>query len=354
MAGPGLLAHILVAKFDDHLPLYRQGEIYARQGADIPRSTLIDWCGQGVALLAPLVERIRTEVFRTDRLHVDDTPVRVLDPTVRQTRGKDRGVKEGRIWTYVRDDRPWGGQDPPAVAYFFSPDRRGEHPRAHLKGFRGILQADAYSGFAKLYEAEPGTAPPAREAACWAHLRRDFHDVWKATGSPIAEEALVRIGALYDIEHRIYGRTAEERLAVRHEHSRPRVEAFRTWCEDQLARLPGKGELAKAMRYALRRWPSFTLFLDDGRVAIDNNAAERAIRPVALGRRNWLFAGSDAGGETLADAMTLIETAKLAGVNPEAWLADVLARLNDHPINRLDELLPWEWKATREAMAEAA
>ena len=354
MAGPGLLAHILVAKFDDHVPLYRQGEIYARQGADIPRSTLIDWCGQAVALLAPLVERIRTEVFRTERLHVDDTPVRVLDPTVKQTRGKDRGVKEGRIWTYVRDDRPWGGQDPPAVVYFFSPDRKGEHPREHLAGFNGILQADAYSGFAKLYEAEPGTAPPIREAACWAHLRRDFHDVWKATGSPIAGEALTRIGVLYDIERRIHGRSAEERQTLRNEHSRPRVEAFRTWCEDQLTRIPGKGELAKAMRYALRRWPSFTLFLDDGRVAIDNNAAERAIRPVGIGRKNWLFAGSDAGGETLADAMTLIETAKLSGVNPEAWLADVLARLNDHPANRLDELLPWNWKATREAMAVAA
>jgi transposase len=354
MAGPGLLAHILVAKFDDHLPLYRQGEIYARQGADIPRSTLIDWCGQAVALLQPLVERIRTEVFRTDRLHVDDTPVRVLDPKVRQIRGKERGVKEGRIWTYVRDDRPWGGQDPPAVAYFFSPDRRGEHPRTHLQDFSGILQADAYGGFAKLYEAEPGTAPPIREAACWAHLRRDFHDVWKATGSPIAEEALARIGALYDIERRIDGRSAEDRVAVRDEHSRPRVEAFHAWCEDQLARIPGKGDLAKAMRYALRRWPSFTLFLDDGRVAIDNNSAERAIRPVSIGRKNWLFVGSDAGGETLADAMTLIETAKLAGVNPEAWLADVLARLHDHPVNRLDDLLPWNWKVARADVAKAA
>ena len=251
-------------------------------GADIPRSTLIDWCGSAVACLEPLVERIRAEVFRTDRLHVDDTPVRVLDPKVRQTKGKERGVKEGRIWTYVRDDRAWGGQDPPAVAYFFSPDRKGEHPQAHLVGFRGILQADAYSGFAKLYEAAADDEPRIREAACppraycarslresdrsspddrWAHLRRDFHDVWKATGSPIAEEALVRIGALYDIERQIHGRSAEQRVAVRDEHSRPRVEAFRAWCDDQLPRIPGKGDLAKAMRYALRRWPSFTLFL---------------------------------------------------------------------------------------------
>jgi hypothetical protein len=181
----------------------------------------------------------------------------------------------------------------------------------------------------------------------WPHLRRDFHDVWKATGSPIAKDALERIGALYDIERWIHGRSADERLAVRREHSRPRVEAFRAWCEDQLACVPAKGELAKAMRYALKRWSSFTLFLTDGRVGIDNNAAERAVRPIGIGRKNWLFAGSDAGGETLADALTLIETAKLAGVNPEAWLAD-------HPINRLDELLPWHWKAARDAAAEAA
>jgi hypothetical protein len=253
---------------------------------------------------------------------------------------------------YVRDDRPWGGTDPPAAAYSFSPDRKGEHPQGHLARFTGILQADAYGGFARLYEPTPTDAMPrVREAACWAHLRRDFHDVWKATGSPIARDALERIGRLYDIEREIDGAAAGRRRDVRQARSRPHVDAFRTWCERQLAGIPGKGDLARAMRYALKRWDAFTLFLDDGRVAIDNNVAERAIRPVALGRRNWLFAGSDAGGETLADAMTLIETAKLSGLDPEAWLADVLARINQHLITRLDELLPWHW--TR-ALAEAA
>lgn len=354
MAGPGLLAHILVAKYDDHLPLYRQGEIFARHGADIPRSTLIDWCGQALATLRPLSERIRADVMSADRLHADDTPVRVLDPRVPKATGKARAVKEGRIWVYVRDDRPWGGTDPPAIAYYFSPDRKGEHPRLHLAGFQGVLQADAYAGFRKLYEAAGDGPARIREAACWAHLRRDFHDVWKGTGSPIAKEALDQIGALYDIERQITGQAALRRQEVRQARSGPRAEAFRAWCEGQLARIPGKGELAKAMRYALKRWDAFTLFLDDGRVAIDNNPAERAIRPVAIGRKNWLFAGADAGGETLAEAMTLIETAKLAGLNPEAYLAEVLARINDHLITRLDELLPWNWTPLVPEPAQAA
>jgi len=253
-------------------------------------------------------------------------------------------VKEGRIWAYVRDDRPWGGSDPPAAAYHFSPDRKGEHPRRHLDGFEGILQADAYAGFRKLYEPGLDDVQRVREAACWAHLRRDFHDVWRATGSAIAKEALDRIGALYDVERDINGWPAETRRAVRQERSRPIAEAFRAWCAAQLERLPGKGDLAKAMRYALKRWPAFTLFLEDGRVAIDNNAAERALRPVVLTRKNALFAGSDAGGKTFADAMTVIETAKLSGLNPEAYLADVLARIHDHPNKHLDDLLPWNWQ----------
>jgi len=355
MAGPGLLAHVLVAKYDDHLPLYRQGEILARQGADIPRSTLIDWVGQAIAVLRPLIERIRADVMRSDRLHADDTPIQVLDPSVRETRGKERAVKEGRIWVYVRDDRPWGGSDPPAAAYAFSPDRKGEHPQSHLADFAGILQADAYGRFAKLYEAQALDARPrVQEAACWAHLRRDFHDVWKATGSPIAKDALDRIGRLYDIEREITGLSAERRRDERQRRSRPHVQAFRTWCETGLGRLPAKGDLAKAMRYALNRWPAFTLFLEDGRVAIDNNPAERAIRPVAIGRKNWLFAGSDAGGETLADAMTIIETAKLSGLDPEAYLADILARINDYPISRLDDLLPWNWTPALPDAAQAA
>ncbi|RJF86459.1 IS66 family transposase [Oleomonas cavernae] len=348
MMGANLLAHIIVSKFDDQLPLYRQAEIFARLGAEIPRSTLIDGCGAGVATLRPVINLIKTEVLGADRLHVDDTPIKVLDPSRRTADPMVRGVKEGRIWVYVRDDRPWGGGDPPGAAYFFSPDRKGEHPQRHLGSFNGILQADAYGGFKKLYAPGEDGASRIREAACWAHLRRDFHDVWKMTGSSIAKEALDRIGALYDIERDIAGRAAEVRHQVRRDHSRPRAEHFRTWCEAQLAQIPGKGgsikgDLAMAMRYALKRWSAFTLFLEDGRVAIDNNAAERAIRPIAIGRKNFLFAGSDAGGETIADAMTIIETAKLAGLNPEAYLADVLARINDHIVTRLSELLPWNW-----------
>lgn len=353
MAGPSLLAHILVSKFDDHVPLYRQREILARHGADIPRSTLIDWCGQAIATLRPLSERIRRAVMKTDRLHADDTPIKVLDPS-RRGSGGARGVKEGRIWVYVRDDRPWAGGDPPGAAYWFSPNRKGEHPRNHLAGFAGILQADAYAGFKELYRPDAGGAVRIREAACWAHLRRDFHDVWTSTGSPIAKEALDKIGALYDIEREINGRSADQRLCVRQRESRPRVQAFRTWCEAQLARIPGKSDLAKAIRYALTRWPSFTLFLDDGRVAIDNNPAERALRPIAIGRKNFLFAGSDAGGEIVADAMTLIETAKLSGLNPQIFLADVLARINDHLVSRLDELLPWNWTAQSAEPSKAA
>lgn len=350
MAGPGLLAHVLVSKFDDHLPLYRQNEIFARMGADIPSSTLVDWCGRGVRVLAPLIERIRADVMASDRLHADDTPVRVLDPS-RRVDGIGKGVKEGRIWAYVRDDRPWSGAAPPGAVYRFSPDRKGEHPRQHLAGFCGILQADAYSGFKALYEPDASGERRIREAACWAHLRRDFHDIWTTTRSEIARDALDRIGALYDIEREINGRPAEDRRAIRQDLSKPKVEAFKAWAETQLSRIPGKGDLAKAFRYVLKRWPSFTLFLEDGRVAIDN-PAERAIKPVVLGRKNFLFAGSDAGGETLADAMTIIETAKLSGLDPQASLADVFARIQDH--TRLDEMLPWNWSAAATERSLAA
>lgn len=345
MAGPGLLAHILVSKYDDHLPLYRQGEIFSRMGADIPRSTLIDWCGQGVAVLRPLTDRIRQHVLASTRLHADDTPIQVLDPKVAiASGGSRRAVKEGRIWVYVRDDTPFAGNDPPAAAYFFSPDRKGVHPQTHLAGFAGILQADAYSGFRQLYQPDLKTGI-ARivEAACWAHLRRDFHDIWKATQSEIAKQALDQIGTLYNIERTLSGQSADIRKAVRYNKTRPLVDAFKAWAEQRLGQVSGKSDLAKAIRYGLNRWDSFTLFLDDGRVGIDNNPAERAMRPVAIGRKNFLFAGSDAGGERLADALTLIETAKLHGLNPEAYLANILARINDHMINQLDQLLPWNW-----------
>jgi transposase len=353
MAGPALLAHILVAKYDDHIPLYRQNEIFARMGADIPRSTLIDWCGQAAGALRPLANLIRAEVMTSGRLHADDTPIRVLDPKKKRIDGLERGVKEGRVWVYVRDDRPWAGDDPPAAAYWFSADRKGEHPQKHLERFSGVLQADAYAGFGKLYAPGPDGVPRIREAACWAHLRRDFHDVWKGTDSPIAFDALERIGKLYDIERTVAGQPAETRRAVRQDRSRPLVEAFRIWCEDQLRRIPGKGDLARAMRYALNRWDSFAMFLDDGRVAIDNNPAERAIRPISVGRKNFLFAGSDAGGEILADAMTVIETAKLSGLNPEAYVADILSRIRN-PGADLADFLPWNWIEARADTAQAA
>lgn len=353
MAGPGLLAQILVSKFDDHLPLYRQHEIYARMGADIPDSTLLDWCGRAMKVLAPVIERIEAEVMAAPVLHADDTPIRVLDRS-RRDRGLGKGVKQGRVWAYVSDQRPWAGTAPPGVVYRFSPDRKGEHPQRHLHDSGGILQADAYAGFGQLYERRADGSSQFREAACWAHLRRDFHDVWEATTSNIAREALDRIGKLYDLEREIAGQPAELRKAARQEHSRPQVDAFKAWAEAQLARIPGKSDLAKAIRYGLSRWPSFELFLEDGRIGIDNNPAERAMRPIGIGRKNWLFAGSDSGGETLARAMTLIETAKMNGLDPQAWLADILDRIHDHKINRLDELLPWLWQAKRQPSSEAA
>lgn len=354
MATASLLAYILVSKFDDHLPLYRLNEIFARMGVDIPDTTMVDWCGRTMKLLLPVIERIDARVMASDLLHADDTPIRVLD---RSLRSKDpggavgKGVKQGRIWGYVLDQRPWAGPAPPAVSYKFAVNWKEEHVRQHLQATSGILQADAYKGYAKLYAAAADGSVRFREAACWAHLRRDFHDLWVSTRSPVAREALDRIGALYDIESRIAGQGAETRLAARQAHSKLRVEAFRAWAEQQLARIPAKGDLANAFRYALTRWPSFCLFLEDGRVAIDNNAAERALRPIGIGRRNWLFAGSDTGAETLARAMTIIETAKMNGLDPQAYLTDVIARINDHKINRIDELLPWNWTplATLEA-----
>jgi transposase len=360
MATASLLAYILVSKFDDHLPLYRQNEIFARMGVDIPDTTLVDWCGRAMKLLLPLVERIEVNVMASDILHADDTPIRVLD---RSLRGSDfgkglgtslgKGVRKGRIWAYVRDQRPWSGIAPPGAVYKFAADWKEDHVHGHLRHAGGILQADGYKGYAKLYVPAPDGTARFREAACWAHLRRDFHDLWTSTKSDIAREALDRIGALYDIESRIAGQSADTRLAVRQAQSRPKVEAFRAWAEAQLARIPVKGDLASAFRYALGRWPAFCLFLDDGRVAIDNNAAERALRPIGIGRKNWLFAGADTGAETLARAMTIIETAKLNGLNPQAYLADVLERINDHKINRLDELLPWNW-APAAPIAKAA
>ncbi|NTI78949.1 IS66 family transposase [Rhizobium rhizogenes] len=353
MAGAGLLAYILVSKFDDHLPLYRLNEIFARMGVDIPDSTMVDWCGRAMQVLQPLIERIETTIMASDLLHADDTPIRVLDRSLRD-KGMGKGVKKGRIWTYVRDQRPWAGTSPPGAVYYFAPDWKEEHVHRHLNQSSGILQADGYKGYGKLYSpGEDGTSR-FKEAACWAHWRRDFHDIWTSNKSEIAREALDRIGALYDIERGINGQPPDIRLATRQAQSKPKVDALRHWAEAQLTRIPGKSDLAAAFRYGLSRWASLRLFLQDGRVAIDNNAAERALRPIGVGRRNWLFAGADTGAETLARAMTIIETAKMNGLDPQAYLADVLDRIHDHKINRLDELLPWNWSPLVKIAAEAA
>jgi transposase len=334
LAGPGLLAHVLVAKYCDHLPLHRQAEIYARDGIDLDRSTLADWVGQCARLLRPLVDAIGAHVMAAERVHADDTTVPVLDP------GRGR-TKTGRLWCYVRDDRPFAGEAAPAVLYRYSPDRKGEHPRAHLASFHGILQADGYAGYAGLY------ARGVTEAACWAHARRKFFDVHAATQSPLAYEALQRIAALYAIEATIRGEPPDVRLRVRQAQSAPLFDELKAWLEKTQSRIPGKSELAGAIRYTLSRWEALTLVLRDGRACIDNNAAERSMRPMTLGRKNWLFAGADAGGERAAAIYSLTETAKLNGLDPEDYLRQVLERIAEHPVKRVHELLPWNLTGVR-------
>lgn len=329
LPGPGLLAHVLVSKYADHLPLYRQAGIYAREGVELDRSTLADWVGAAARLLDPLVTALSNHVLAAEKLHADDTPVPVLQP--------GRGTtKTGRLWTYVRDDRPAGSATPPAVWFRYSPDRKGVRPLEHLGAFTGILQADGYAGFDQLYETKPIT-----EAACWAHVRRKFYDLHQATDSPLAAEALARIGALYAIEAEIRGRPPDERRQIRQARAGPQLAELHAWLTATLTKIPTKSELAVAIRYALTRWAALTRYAEDGRIEIDNNAAERALRDVALGRKNYLFAGSDAGGERAAAIYSLLGSAKLNGVDPELYLRTVLRRIADHPINRVDELLPW-------------
>ena len=333
MATPGLIAHVLVSKYCDHAPLYRQAQIFARHGVEIDRSTLANWVGGACWWLEPLQARLAAEVFASGKIFADDTPIPVLDP------GRGR-TKTGRLWVYARDDRPWAGPDPPAAVYFYSPDRKGERPSAHLDRFKGVLQVDGYAGFERLTAKGEITL-----AACWAHARRKFYELHEATGSPIAAEALRRIAELYAVEQRIRGRSADERRRIRDVESRPLVEAMKPWLERELGRIPGRGGLAEATRYALSRWPALCRFLGDGRIELDTNTVERAIRPVALGRKNHLFAGSDGGGERWATVCSLIATAQLNGIEPFAYLKDVLERMVDgHPVNRLGELLPWNWK----------
>jgi len=336
LAGPGLLAHVLVSKFADHLPLYRQAEIYERSGLDLDRSTLADWVGEASGLLTPLVDALRRYVLAASKLHADDTPVPVLAPGTGKT-------KTGRLWTYVRDDRPCGDSSPPAVWFAYSPDRKGEHPQRHLRDFHGTLQADAFAGFNALYEDADRRIC---EAACMAHVRRKFYDIEQAHASPIAAEALRRIAELYMIENEIRGRPPDERKQTRQTRARPLLDSMHQWLHSMLGKLSKKSAVASAIHYALGRWPALLRYCDDGRVEIDNNAAERALRAVVLGRKNYLFAGSDSGGERAASIYSLIGTAKLNGLDPEAYLRDVLTRISDHPINRIGELLPWNTATT--------
>jgi transposase len=333
-AGPNLLATILEQKFGQHLPLNRLSERFAQEGVEIDTSTLADWVGACTATLAPLTELVRAHVLAAERLHGDDTTVPVLAKTKTTT---------GRLWVYVRDDRPFAGPAPPAAFFRYSPDRSGKHPRQHLADYSGILQADAYGGYAELYAPvrQPG---PILEAGCWAHARRNFYELAQLRQAPLAAEAVRQIDTIFAAERAINGGNAEERLGARQTKISPLVEAFEGWMRAQRPNLSRHAELAKAMDYMLKRWPSFARFIEDGRICISNNAAERALRGIALGRKAWLFAGSDRGGERAAAIYSLIVTAKLNDVDPHAWLADMLRRINDQPVSKLYQLLPWNWK----------
>jgi len=343
-AGPQLLADVLFGKYGAHLPLNRQSDIYAREGVELDVSTLADWVGACAATLMPLRDAIEKHVHAAERVHVDDTTVPVL--------AKNK-CRTGRLWGHVRDDRPFAGKAAPAAVLYYSPTREGEHPQRQLAKYTGICQVDAYSGYNALYVAgrQPG---PIVEAACWAHGRRKLFELARLRKMPIAIEAVRRIDELFAIEREINGLTADKRRAVRQERSKPLVEELERWLRAERRKLSSKNPLAKAMAYSLNRWSTFTRFLDDGRICMTNNAAERAVRGVAVGRRNWTFCGSDAGGERAAVIFTLIETAKLCDVDPRAWLADVLARIADHPANRIDDLLPWHWRAEPARMVRAA
>jgi transposase len=331
-AGAGLLAHIVVSKYDDHLPLYRQAEIYARDGVELETSTLSGWVGATAAVLKPLLDALAADVVASDTLHVDDTPVPVLAPGTGKT-------KTGRLWVYVRDERPFAGARPPAALFRYSADRKGEHPQAHLKEFTGVIHADGYAGFNQLFAGNRLT-----EAACWAHVRRKFFDVHAANASPIAKEALDRIGQLYGVEETITDLSPEQRRRERQQRSKPIAAALAAWADDTARKLSRKSELAAAFRYMRGRRAALARCFDDGRLALDNNPAERALRCVAIGRKNYLFAGSDAGGHRAAAMYSLIETAKFSGLDPQLYLTDVLARIADHPARQIADLLPWNWK----------
>ena len=350
-AGPSLLAMILVDKYANHQPLNRQSEKFACEGIELSVSTMADHVGACAATLRPLYELVRTHVFAAERIHGDDTTVPVLAKVKTRT---------GRIWTYVRDDRPFGGEAPPAAMFFYSADRAGIHPEQHLADYAGILQADAYSGFNALY-APDRKGGPVTEAGCWAHARRKLfeladiaskaRDGKPATISPIAFEAVQKFDAIFALERAINGMSPAERVAVRRKNIAPLVNDLIEWMKRERAKLSHHNDVAKAMTYMLKRVDVFTRFLEDGRICLSNNAAERELRRIALGRKSWLFAGSDRGGERAAVMYTLIQTARLNDVDPQAWLADVLARVNGHSIRDLDRLLPWHWTPTPATLA---
>ena len=334
LATPALLSHVLISKYCDHLPLYRQSQMFARQGVELERLTLAGWVGGACWWLDALHDSLGKNIFASDHLFADDTPLPVLDPGWRRT-------KTGRLWVYARDQRGWAGSDPPAAIYYYEPDRRAERPKEHLKAYKGTVHVDGYAGFEQL--AAKGDIVL---AACWAHTRRKFYEIAQSDGSPIAAEAVRRIAELYAIEAKVRGMVPAKRVAMRRAIAGPLVADLKQWLEAQLPRIPQRGKLAEAIRYALARWAGLTRFLDDGRVELDTNPVERAIRPVALGRKNHLFAGSDQGGKRWATVCSLVETAKLNQIEPYAYIADVLQRMVDgHPATRLDDLLPWNWKA---------
>jgi transposase len=346
--GSGLIANVVVSKYLDGLPLYRQSAILAREGIEIERATLADWVGHAAWWLLPLAQLIGVYVVAAPAIHTDDTPIKVLAPGNGKTR-------IGRIWIYLVDERPWQGSRAPAAYYRYSPDRKGERPRDHLASFQGVIQADAFSGYAALTRqvGPPGlNAPRIMHAACWAHARRKLFDEFERTKSPIAEEALRRIQQLYAIEAEITGKTADERQKIRRDQALPVLTELKSWMTEQRRRLSSKAGLAKALQYALTRWDALCLYTEDGRLGIDNNPAERSLRTIAITRKNFLFLGSDTGGERAAVIYTVLQSAKLNGLDPEAYLADIIDRMaKGHPINRLSELLPWNWAKTEIKLA---
>ena len=336
------LAHVITAKFDHHLPLYRQAEMMAAQGIDIDRSTLAGWAGQAASLLDPIVARIREEGLKATKIHADDTPVPVLEPG----RGK---TATGRLWAYAVDDRASGSLAPPLVWYRFTPDRTGAHPQKELTSFTGFLQADAYAGYDRLYQSGRVT-----EVACWAHFRRKVFDLHQTKPTALSTDILERIGALYAIEAEIRGHPPDQRQRVRQDRTGPLIAGLREALDDALRRLSPKAAMAKAIVYGTKRWPALTRFTGDGRLEIDNNIAERTMRGIAVGRRNWLFAGSKVGGERAAAIYTIIETCKLGGVDPQTYIADVIAKIAaDWPAARWDELMPWNWQPPQPAKLAA-